>query len=434
MAPAALRPLRHRDFALIWGGSLVSVAGSWLQTVAVGALVTEATRQASWTALVAVAAFLPIGVLSPVGGALADRVDRRRFLVVANTLEACLATTLAALAAAGKASPGVVTAVVLVAGSSTALRIPFQQSIIPDVVPAEDLLAATSLGSVGFNMGRVVGPAAAGLLIAVGSYAWAFALNAVSFAAVIVSLTLVTLPRREPPAGEGILASIRDGARAARSEPACRAAIGLIAVVAFLISPFISLIPAVALELVGGGNARVGSATGALTTAQGVGAVVGAFAIVPVALRFGRRRLVATSIVVSSLALCAYANAPNLALAVVGLAVVGLSYIGILTGLSTVVQLRAPAAYRGRVLSLYLVSLGVIYPIGTLAQGLVADRIGLAETTTLFALALVAVVAGLSMARPAVLDVLDDAPATAPVAGAPPSSPPPVPSWSLGRR
>lgn len=409
-APAALRPLRSRNFALLWGGSLVSVAGSWLQTVAVGALVTEATHQAKWTALVAVAAFLPIGLLSPIGGALADRIDRRRFLMAGNAFEGAVAAVLAVLAATDRASPGVVTGIVFLAGCSTALRIPFQQSVIPDTVPPEDLLAAVSLGSAGFNMGRVVGPALAGLLIAIGSFAWAFAVNAVSFVAVIVSLSLIVLPNRRAPAGEGILTSIKDGARAARSEPACRTAILLISVVAFLVSPFISLIPAVALELTDGSEQAVGAATGALTTAQGIGAVIGAFAIVPLALRLGRRRMIVGAIVGSSLALCAYAFAPRLWLAVVCLGFVGLAYIGVLSGLNTVVQLRAPAAFRGRVLSLYLVALGVIYPLGSLAQGLVADRIGLSETTALFALVLVAVVAGIGVFRPAVLAALDDPP------------------------
>ena len=407
MAPSSLRALRHRDYALLWGGGLVSNAGTWMQSVAVGALVVADTRQAVWAALVAVAAFLPIGVLSPVGGALADRLDRRRFIMAADLAEGLLAGLLAVLAWTDQAGPGVVTAVVLVAGCSSALRIPFQQSILPDVVPPEDLLSATSLSSAQYNLGRVVGPALAGLVIALGSYGLAFAVNAVSFLAVVGALALVRVPRRTPTEEGGMGARIKAGARAALAEPGCRSAIVLIGVVALLASPFIALVPAVADRLVDGEDA-LGAATGALTTAQGVGAVLGALCVVPLADRIGLRRLLVADLVLCPLALVAYGYAPDVVTAVLALTVVGALYIGLLSGLSTVVQLRAPEAYRGRVLSLYLVALGVVYPIGALLQGAVADVVGLPATTAGFALALVVVVLALAWLRPSFLAALGD--------------------------
>ncbi|HVM39740.1 MAG TPA: MFS transporter, partial [Acidimicrobiia bacterium] len=102
---SALRPLRHRDFALLFGANLVSNIGSWMQTVAVGTLVVDATGQAKWAALVAAATFLPIGVLSPVGGALADRVERRPFLVTGYVVATVIAAALTFLAATGHADP-----------------------------------------------------------------------------------------------------------------------------------------------------------------------------------------------------------------------------------------------------------------------------------------------------------------------------------------
>lgn len=415
----SLRALHHRDFALLWSGGLVSNAGSWMQTIAVGVLVTEATGQATWTALVAVAAFLPVGVLSPVGGALADRVDRRRFLIVGNLVEAALAALLAVLAATGRAEPAVVTAIVFAAGCSTALRIPFQQSLLPDVVPREDLLGAVSLASAQFNLGRVVGPAMAGVVIAVGSFTAAFVVNAVSYLAAVIALSLVRLPQRAATDEAGLLSRIRAGARVARREPGCRVAIGLIAVAAFLAAPFISLVPAVASELTGAGEQSTAAATGALTTAQGVGAVFGALVIVPLAERMGRRRLIVADLVAVPAALCLYALAPTVVTAVLAITLVGAAYIGVLSGLSTVVQLRAPEEYRGRVLSLYLVALGVIYPAGSMVQGAVADRIGLGETTILFALVMLVVVVALAVGRPQALAALDD-----PVAEAEPAEGP----------
>jgi len=359
-------------------------------------------------------------VLSPVGGALADRLDRRRFIMAADSIEAALAALLAVLAWTDRASPVVVTAVVLVAGCSSALRLPFQQSILPDVVPREDMLSATSLSSAQFNLGRVVGPALAGVVIALGSYGLAFAVNAASYLAAVGALALVRVPRRTPADDGGMGSRIRAGARAALAEPGCRSAILLIGIVALLASPFIALVPAVADRLVEGEGA-LGAATGALTTAQGVGAVLGALCIVPLADRIGLRRVLVADLVLCPLALVAYGATPEIVSAVVALTVVGALYIGLLSGLSTVVQLRAPAAYRGRVLSLYMVALGVVYPIGALFQGAVADMIGLPATTAGFALALVVVVAALAVLRPDVLGALGDA-------DAPPGPPAPAPA------
>jgi MFS family permease len=303
----------------------------------------------------------------------------------------------------------VVVAVVFVIGCSAALRFPFQQSILPDVVPREDLLSATSLSSAQYNLGRVVGPALAGVVIALGSYGLAFAVNALSFLAVVVAVLFVRVPPPKHREEGGIASRIRAGARAALAEPGCRAAITMIGIVGLLASPFIALVPAVADRLVDGDGA-LGAATGALTTAQGVGAVLGALAIVPLADRLGLRRVLVADLVLCPLALAVYGAMPHIVSAVVALTVVGALYIGLLSGLSTVVQLRAPEAFRGRVLSLYMVALGVVYPIGAVLQGAVADAVGLPATTAGFALTLVVVIAVLVWLRPAFLAALDAEP------------------------
>lgn len=404
-----LRPLRHRDFALLFSAGLVSSIGSWVQTVAVGALVVHATGRATWAALVAAATFLPMGALSPVGGALADRIERRRFLIAGYVALTGLATLLAALSATGRSTPGTVLAVVFASGCVTALVFPFQQAILPELVPRDDLLAAVSLGSAEYNIGRVVGPALAGVVIAVGSFTWAFALNAASFLAVVVALSLMRFGGRPGRAGEGLLASIRDGARAARAVPGCRAAIALIALAALLVSPFIALVPAMADLFTSGDAEELGRATGALVTSQGVGAVAGALALAPLAARLGRERALLVPLVGTPLALVAYASAPSLGLAAVAIFAVGAMYIGILNGLATVVQLQVPDRFRGRVISLFFVALGVVYPVGSLLHGAMADWIGLRETTTAGAAALLGALAVLAARRPHLLRALGDA-------------------------
>ncbi|MDQ6726872.1 MAG: MFS transporter [Actinomycetota bacterium] len=402
---ASLRPLRRREFALVWSAALVSNIGSWLQTVAVGVLVTALTGQARWTGLVAAAAFVPIGVLSPVGGAIADRVDRRRLLLGTTVGETAFATLLAVLVGTGHATPIGVTLIVFGGGCMTALGFPAYQAILPDLVDREDLLGASSLSMVQFNLGRVVGPALAGVVLVAGSYTWAFALNAVSYGAVLVALLIVRLPppapSDEPP---GLRARIAAGIRGARAEPGCRTAILTIALTALLLSPFIALIPAVALKLF----RQKESGTSLLITAQGVGAVVGALALASLARRHGRRRVLVVALVVLPVLLLAYAGAPSLPLAALALGAVGALYVTVLSGLGTVVQLRAPAALRARILSLYMVALGTVYPLGAVVQGALGDHLGLRAVTAACAALFLVLVVVAGLTRPQLARTFDD--------------------------
>jgi len=404
---SSLRPFHHRNFFLLWAGGMVSVIGSWMQTVAVGALIVARTGSATWAVVIAAGGFLPIGLLSPVGGALADRIPRRAALVAANLLAGAVALAIAILVAAGRDSPVILTLLVTVQGSVSALAGPFQQAILPDLVPPSEFLAAVSLNSAQFNLGRIIGPALAGVTIAAFGYPVAFVANAVSFLAVVAALFFIRL---SPPPGRddqvGLFASLGLGVRAARAEPGCRTAIGMIAVVGLSASPFIALVPVMAHRLTDSGARGIASATALLTTAQGLGAVVGALAIPPLAARFGRGRMLTTSLAVLPPVLALYGFAPSLPFALPALFVVGLVYIGVLSGLSTVVQLRAPAELRGRVLSLYLVALGVSYPLGSLVQGPLADWLGLARTTAGASALLAIVLVTMRLVRPGVFRVL----------------------------
>jgi MFS family permease len=392
-AAAALRPLRYRNFAVLWTASLISNVGSWMQTVAVGALVISRTGQASWAVLVAAGAFLPIGLLSPVGGALADRLPRRPVIAAGNLAAGLIAAAIAVLVARGHASPYTLLALVTLQGSASALIMPFSQAIMPDLVPRSEFLAASSLNSAQWNAGRIVGPALAGATVAAFGFAASFIANAVSFLAVVVALLFVRLA--PPPGGHGgLLSSMREGLAATRAQPSCRAATIAIGTVAVLAAPFIALVPAVALSLTPGGASApsaVAAATAALTTAQGAGAIAGAIILPPLAARIGRARALAWSLGLLPAALVGYGAARSLWIAVLALFLVGLIYMGVLSGLQTVAQLHAPAAYRGRVLSFFLVALGVAYPIGSLVQGPIANHIGVAWTTVASALALGAV-------------------------------------------
>jgi MFS family permease len=401
----AFRPLRHRNFALVWTAALVSNVGTWMETVAVGDLVAVRTGEAGWTGLVAAAGFLPMGLMGPIGGAIADRVDRRRFMLVTTWLQMLAAAVLTLLSATGNASPAAVAVVVFVAGCVAGIGFPAYQAILPELVPADDLLGAVSLGQAQFNLGRVVGPALAGVAIALGSYTVAFAVNAVSFGALVVALYLLRVPHQPNHDTSSLWRRIAVAGKAVAAEPGVRGATIFIGIIALTASPFIALIPAMA---------RVrfhddgGFLTSVFVTAQGIGAVAGALAVPSLAARIGRRRLLVIGLVWLPVALILYGASPTAWLAAVALLNVGAAYICVFSGLGTVVQLRAPAALRARVISLYFMALGTLYPIGAAIQGPIADRLSLASVTVGGAVVLLAVVAATAVFRPQVLRSLDD--------------------------
>jgi MFS family permease len=274
----------------------------------------------------------------------------------------------------------------------SAVGFPAYQAMLPDLVPPGELGPAISLSSAQFNLGRVIGPAIAGLAIVAGGYDWAFGINALSFLAVLVALMLVRLPPTDRPKQPARLVErLGEGFRAVVATPQARLAVVLISVVALTASPFIALIPAMALKAFSSAEAG----TSVLVTAQGIGAVAGAIAITPLTRRFGRRRLLFADIGALCVFLGGYSLSPSLWAGAVWLGLVGASYIGVLAGLNTIVQLYAPPQLRGRMLGIYMMALGILYPVGALAQGAIAGRVGIRAMTAIGALLLLALFVGL---------------------------------------
>jgi MFS family permease len=394
--PRSFAPFRHRRYAAFWTGAFASNIGTWMETVAVGILVTKATGQVSWTGLVAAAGFVPMALLGPVGGALADRVPRRPLLITMSTVQATFAGVLTLLAAIGAAEPWAVTLIVFISGCAGALAFPAYQSLMPDLVPRDELASAVALGAAQWNLGRVIGPLLAGVVIAFGGFEMAFAVNTVSFLAVIAAIAPLRLPPPTPKEGESIASAIRDGARFSVREPGIRAVMTYLALNSLLAAPFIALVPAVAFKLFDDGS----SGTAALVTAQGAGAVLMAVSLGGLSYRFGHRRVLLSAVGVLPVTLILYALAPSLPLAVVAIFFVGAAYLGCLSSFTTVAQLRAPDALRGRVMSALMVLLGILYPLGSIIQGTLADEIGLRATTTGAAVLLGVALLVIRVARP----------------------------------
>jgi predicted MFS family arabinose efflux permease len=298
------------------------------------------------------------------------------------------ASALAAAELTHHLTPELACYLAVVEGFCSATSWPAWQSLLPDLVERDEVLAAVSLSSAQFNLGRIIGPVLAALALAIGSPGLCFALNAASFIFVVVIFSFVRSAQRPKPTtsirlwGETVA-----GARRAWGVKGCRYPIVAIATVGVIASPFIALVPAMAIEVLHAGQ----TGTALLVGAQGVGAVTGAVTLPALAKRTSRMFVLRASLVTMALAMALYGLSPNLIWAALALAVLGGSYLGTLTGLNTSVQIHAPVRERARILALYTLSLSISYPFGALVQSAFAKTWGLRPVTVVAAV-LVAVV------------------------------------------
>jgi MFS family permease len=371
-----LRPLRYRDYRVIWLGALVSNIGTWMETTALSTLIAKETKSATQVALTAMAGFLPTAFASPIGGVLADRFDRKRFLQVSLLLETLFAGLLAVLVGLGERRTLPLAALVFLASTVGAASLPNRQAVLPSLVPREDLPAAISLGSASWNGGRVFGPMLAGLVTAIG-VTWAFVCNAISFLVVLLAWLTIVLPPK-PDAGSGPPPSIKtmlaDGFRTVKQHDRLRFAIVFIAVLAGTAGPFIGLLAIVARV-----QFNIGAAQ--FITAQGIGAVLGGLATTRFTRMFGRGRMMLGYLLALPLALVVYAYAPHRFIAIGAVLVMGGAYIGLLNGCQAILQLNSPPELRARVLAVFSVALGGPYCLALLVNGPLADAVSIRAST-----------------------------------------------------
>ena len=360
----------------MWAGALLSNIGTWMESVGLSYHVAHTTGKASWSALVGAAAFLPNGVLGPIGSAMADRWSRRRMLVVGNGLSAVVAAILAVWVGGGTATPLGIAALSFVAGCIGAFTFPSFQSTLPDLVPRDHLVAAVGLSNAQWNLGRIIGPSLAAVVISIGGIGAALWCNAVSFFAVIVAVALVKVPQRDGDR-RPVFGALADGIRFAIAHPAMRRMLVVMVLTIGVASPFIAFVSQMATNVFHG-DAR---ATSVLVTAQGIGAVAAAFTLGTMTKRYGVSTVMFVGVGVLSPALVAYAVAPQLWLAAAMLTLIGLCYGYAFTAFASIAQQSAPDDMRGRVLAVNFLVLGVMFPVGALVQGQIADAIGLRWTT-----------------------------------------------------
>ncbi len=384
--PGALRAMRHYNFRLFFFGQLVSVIGTWMQSTALQWLVYRITGSQTSLGLVTFANFLPVLVLSLFMGVVVDRFPRRTLIVFTQTWFMLMAVILAALTWLGIVQFWHILALSLLLGMANALDMPARQAFVVEMVDGDkgDIMNAIGLNSTLFNLARIIGPAIGGMVVARLGEAPAFAINAVTFLAVITALLLMHLPpplladRRTAP-----LDNLKGGLRYLAGE---RAIFGLVAMVAlFSMVGFgtLNLLPVFAKDIL-----HIGAeGFGRMLAMQGMGALAGALTLILLGDRLSKGRMLLLARFLIGPAIAGLALSRSVALTMALMIAIGYSFIVQLIFTNTLIQTLVPDDLRGRVLSTYTWALGGFYPLGSLLMGFIGDHIGAPNAALLSAVA-----------------------------------------------
>jgi MFS family permease len=362
-----LRAFRHRNYKLFFSGQIISLTGTWMQSVAESWLVFRLTGSSTLLGVSSFASQFPVFLLAPLGGAVADRHNRHRIIIITQICSMILPLTLAALTLTGRVKVWHVFTLAGCLGVVNAFDIPARQAFLVDMVGREDLVNAIALNSSMVNGARIVGPAVSGILVAVVGEGWCFLLNGISYLAVIAGLVMMQVAKRKSAARRhSPFADIAEGFTFVGRTAPVRALLLLLGVVSFSGMPYAVLMPVFAETVLHGGPRELGLLMGA----SGLGALGGALAL---ATRNGIRglgRWVAMS-----------AGAFGVALVLFSLSrTFWLSMMVQMASSNTLVQSMVPDALRGRVMAVYSMMFMGMAPFGALFSGFMAERIGAAHT------------------------------------------------------
>jgi predicted MFS family arabinose efflux permease len=381
-APSAWSPFRHRPFAAMWGAQFISNIGSWMQTVAAQWLMLTLTGSATYVALVQTAAGLPVVLFAVLAGTIGDLVDRRRFLLVTQSVMLVAAAALGVLAIAGLVTPWVLLALIFAVGTGQALTSPTWQTLQPELVSPAERPQAISLGSVNQNLARAVGPAIGGIILAATNAGTVFLANALTFIAVIAVIAswhstraLDALPR------EHVGEAIRAGGRYVAASPVLRVILIRAGLFIFFASAVWALLPLTAQSALHLGSGGYGLLLGSV----GIGAVGGAGLLPRLRARLSPDAMLATGSIGLAAVTLVLAFAHVIAADAVALAVGGACWILALSTLSSLYQLSLPQWIKARGMSFYLVVFQGGNAIGSAVMGVAAAHAGLSTTLAIAA-------------------------------------------------
>jgi MFS family permease len=380
------RALRHRNFQLFFSGQLISLIGTWMQSVAQSWLVYRLTGSALLLGSVGFASQIPVFLFAPLGGIAADRYNRRQIVIGTQIASMLLAFALAALTLLNRVQVWHVFVLASLLGIVNAFDIPGRQSFLVDMVGKDDLMNAIALNSSMFNGARVIGPAVAGILVAKIGEGWCFFANAVSYIAVIIGLLLMRVHSPARVSMGSPLQHMMEGFRFVERTAPIRALLLLLGIVSLVGMPYIVLMPIFADQILHGGARGLGILMGA----TGVGALLGALTL---AFRSGVKglgRLVAWCCAGFGSSLIVFSLSHKFWISVILLLPVGYTMMLQMACSNTLIQVMVPDALRGRVMAVYSMMFMGMAPIGALLGGALADRLGAPVTVAIGGLASVA--------------------------------------------
>ena len=375
------RAFRHRNYQLFFTGQLISLVGTWMQGVSESWLVYRLTGSSALLGMSAFCAQIPVLLLAPIGGAVADRANRHHIIVTTQVLSMVMPLILAALTLSGHVRVWQIFVLATCLGTVNAFDIPARQSFLVEMVGREDLLNAIALNSSMVNGARVVGPAVAGLLVAAVGEGWCFLLNGLSYLAVIAGLLMMRMPARaRQQARRGSVARhALEGFGFVRRTAPVRLILTLIGMVSFAGMPYAVLMPIFAEDILHAGPRGLGILMGA----SGLGALGGALSLAARDNIRGLGRWVAVSAATFGVALVLFSLSRTYWLSVVLLVPVGGAFMVQMASSNTLVQAMVPDALRGRVMAVYSMMFMGMAPFGALFAGSLAERLGAPRTVAL---------------------------------------------------
>ncbi len=370
--PESLRALRHRNYQLFFIGQLISLIGTWMDQVAESWLVYRLTGSALLLGTVAFASQIPVFLLAPLGGTIADRYNRRNILVITQSCQMVIALALAGLTLTHVVTVWQIMLLATAGGIVSAFDIPARQAFVVDMVSRQDLINAIALNSSMFNGARVIGPAAAGIVVAAIGEGWCFFANGISFIAVIVCLLIMTIDRPRAEIEGSPLQNVIEGFKFVGSTGPIRALMLLLGLVSFTAMPYAVLMPVFADKLLHGGP----KALGILMGCSGVGALCGAVTLAMRKTIKGLGRWIAVACSSFGVALVLFSFSRTLWLSSLLLIPVGFFVMIQMASSNTLIQSMVPDQLRGRVMAVYSMMFMGMAPFGALSAGSIAHNIG----------------------------------------------------------
>ena len=370
----AWEPLKHRAFAILVTANLASNIGTWIQNVGEKWQMAELTRSPLLISLIETGTTLPILFLALAAGALADILDRRKLLLVAQTYMLVVAAGLSALTFAHLITPAVLITMSLLLGVGAAVTYPAWQAVVPELLPREQIPAGVALNSAGFNVSRAVGPAIGGLIVGLMGPAWAFALNSLSFLAVVGALwQWKRVASTQDLPGERFMGAVRVGLRYARHSRPLQIILARAVAFVFFTGIVFSLLPSLAIHHLGTSSEGFGLLLGAV----GAGAVLATAFLPRLRARVETNRLLLAFHLLAVAGIAALGFSRNAWMAAAALFACGMSWLCVLSTINTAIQLSVPSWVKARAFGCYTMSWGGSLAIGATFWGSVASRFGI---------------------------------------------------------